>query len=56
MMTKEDALLLKNLIETYARRVSNHDRHCNEISYRQLQDASDNLQQRLAFLTKIETR
>lgn len=56
MITKENVSKLKNLIETYARRVSNHDRHCNEISSVQLQDAADTLSQYLALITKIETR
>lgn len=53
MMTRECAAKLKNLIETYARRVSNHDRHCNEISSQQLQDAADTLSQYLAVITKM---
>lgn len=56
MITKQIATQLKDLIETYARRVSNHDRHCNEISLQQLQDAADALSQYLALITKIETR
>lgn len=53
MMTREGIAKLKNLIEIYARRVSNHDRHCNEISSQQLQDAADTLSQYLALITKI---
>ena len=54
MITKENASKLKNLIEVYAHRVSNHDRHCNEISTVQLQDAVDTLTQYLVFITKID--
>lgn len=53
MMTRECAAKLHNLIEIYASRVSNHDRHCNEISSQQLQDAANTLSQYLTFLTKI---
>lgn len=55
MISKEQVLILKGLIDQYAHRLSNHGRHANEITQENLANSVELLNNFLNSITECET-
>lgn len=54
MISIEQSLKLISHIEIYARKVSNHDRHANDITYAELGESSEKISKFIKSITKEE--